>query len=1732
VHAGMIQEAAPSRLAGPWAGVVGVRWAAALVMLLTLVGAGALVWFDRQAILQEALATNDRRAGRLATELAHTLDLSRVVIDGLEARLARATSAESALAALRATLAEQAPVLAALPLQVSVRPVLEGDAQAVPAELRWHPQPTRADGDVLVVPLVRPAAPNPHGVRGWSVTLDHGALLRRFEGSRTPQGGVAALFRIEDDGGTTLLARAPFDPAELGRTVRGPLAAAVSKAPRGAFNTVTQLDQVHRQMAYQRVDADGVPLVVAYGVAVDTLLAPWYELLPWVAATLLLLLAALAAGTHRLGGALRVLARQSDALARSERDFRSLADNLPDVVVRFDREGRHRYANPAVVRATGLPPEAFIGKTNAELGMPPETVDFWGDTLRRVFTTGRSERIEFSYPGPQGVRHWESVVALEPAVAGADPTALVISRDISDRKQAEQERERLSQHLLALLDGMSDAFVSLDRQWCYRFVNRKAGRLLGRDPASLLGKHIWTEFPEGVGQPFHHAYERAMNEGVAIELEEYYPPWDAWFESRVQPGADGIFVFFTDISERKRREAELARLHATLQALVEGSTDAIFVKDAAGRYIVANRAMGSLLGRPAGEIIGADDRQLFPAVAQVFRADDERVMQARSTENYEEAVPSVQGPRQHLTTKGALVIDGEVRGVFGISRDITERQHATEALRRSEQRLREAQRLAALGSWELELPSGALSWSDEVFVIFEVDPARFTASYEIFLALIHPEDREAVDQAFRRSVAERSDYAFTHRLRFGDGRVKHVHEQGRSFYAADGSPLRSVGTVQDVTAQVLAEQALRESEASHRAMFEANPHPMWVYDLDTLAFLAVNDAALRQYGWSREQFLRMTIKDIRPSEDVPRLLANVAVVSDGLDEAGTWRHRARDGRLLEVEIRSHTLRFEGRAAELVLALDVTRRNQAERTLRDSEQRLRLALEAANQGLYDLDLRTGEAVVSPEYTRMLGWEPQDFDESNAAWRERLHPDDREAVYRVYEDYVAGRRPDYRVEFRQRMRDGGYKWILSVGRIQERDASGQPLRLLGTHTDLDAIKAAQAAQAAATQRFEKLFQSAPEAISVSDLDSGRFLQVNDAFCELFGHPRQALIGRTSVELDLWTRAQERDEIAARLLAGQAVQGFEGVARQRSGATIEVMFSAERIEFDGQDGLLLMFRDISQRKQLEAALRASEARLSHLLARAPTVIYTARAQGDFAATYYSPNLPQLIGWEPSRIIERPSFWIDHVHPDDRPGLLKTLESLGACDDLTLEYRFQHADGRWLWMRDQVSVQRDAQGVPVEIIGAWIDISERRHAEEAVRQLAAELEQRVQERTAQLAQSETRYRTIFETVPVSIGEEDWSGVQQRLRDLRQQGVADGPGFFAARPDFVHECLRAVKVQRLNRKALALHDVQQPSERQPDLQTFFPTPATEAQFADELAAMWAGQRLFTTKRLLPSVSGRPLSLMMTMSLPGLDDEEGTALVCLVDITEIDRLNVELDRSLARLVQVNRELETFTYSVSHDLKAPLRGIDGYSRLLLTDHQAQLDDEGRRFLGHIRQATQHMGVLIDDLLAYSRLERRELTLTDVPLAAMLDTVLGSLRAELAAAGVALDTAIDPSFCVRGDAQGLVIALRNLIDNALKFTRGRTPPRIGIRAERCGDAVRLSVNDNGVGFDMKFHDRIFSIFQRLHRAEDYPGTGIGLAIVRKAMDRMGGRVWAVSQPGEGSTFTIELPEAAAT
>lgn len=246
---------------------------------------------------------------------------------------------------------------------------------------------------------------------------------------------------------------------------------------------------------------------------------------------------------------------------------------------------------------------------------------------------------------------------------------------------------------------------------------------------------------------------------------------------------------------------------------------------------------------------------------------------------------------------------------------------------------------------------------------------------------------------------------------------------------------------------------------------------------------------------------------------------------------------------------------------------------------------------------------------------------------------------------------------------------------------------------------------------------------------------------------------------------------------------------------------------------------------------------------------------------------------------------------------------------------------------------------------------------------------------------------------------------------------------------------------------------------------------------------------------------------------------------------EVHRLNSELERRVlertAELAAANHELEAFSYSVSHDLRAPLRSIDGFSQALLEDYTDRLDETGRDYLNRVRAASQRMGALIDDLLKLSRVTRTEMTRTTVNLSSLARSIIDELKK--AEPGRAVTLRISPSLTVIGDEHFLRIALDNLINNAWKFTRKQPNAMIEFGLSSIdGNNTRQTfyIRDNGAGFDMQYAGKLFGAFQRLHKSEDFSGTGIGLAIVQRIIHRHGGRVWAEGQVGRGATFYFTL------
>lgn len=238
----------------------------------------------------------------------------------------------------------------------------------------------------------------------------------------------------------------------------------------------------------------------------------------------------------------------------------------------------------------------------------------------------------------------------------------------------------------------------------------------------------------------------------------------------------------------------------------------------------------------------------------------------------------------------------------------------------------------------------------------------------------------------------------------------------------------------------------------------------------------------------------------------------------------------------------------------------------------------------------------------------------------------------------------------------------------------------------------------------------------------------------------------------------------------------------------------------------------------------------------------------------------------------------------------------------------------------------------------------------------------------------------------------------------------------------------------------------------------------------------------------------------------------------------IGRLNAQLQKRSESLEASNKELESFSYSVSHDLRAPLRAISGYARMLEEDQGPRLDDDGRRHLAVVCAEADRMGLLIDDLLAFSRLGREPVKAGLTDMDALVREIVDEVRRT---APPALSIEAAPLPAARGDRALLRQVWINLISNAVKYSGKCAQPQVRISGLRDGDRMIYRIEDNGAGFDMRYYDKLFGVFQRLHSMHEFPGTGIGLAIVQRVVSRHGGRVWAEGEPGRGAVFYFSLP-----
>ncbi len=1084
--------------------------------------------------------------------------------------------------------------------------------------------------------------------------------------------------------------------------------------------------------------------------------------------------------------------RAQEALRDSEERYRDLFENANDIIYTHDLQGNYTSVNKACAKISGYATDEALGMKMSQI-VAPEYLEMAKRMVALKSANDGPSAYELEIIAKGGHRVKLEVNSRLTYRDGKPVGVQGIARDITERKRVESERLAIAEIVHGVLTTSNlDELFSIAHQAIGKLLPAKNFYVALYDKTSgllhvpfcqdecdavaapqKLGKGL-TAFVLRRGRPMlltPETIQELVSKGE-IELVGTLPA--AWLgvPLRTSTGIIGVLVvqhyedkdaygqqdleLLASVAdqlglavERKRAEIELKthemQLNAAQQIAHIGSWEWDNVKQKLHWSDELFRIFG-LQPREVEVTMRGYFGYVHPADRKLVMTSIKQVLGGGEFPEFDYRVIRPDGAVRTLQVNCKAIADttGKVIRMWGTTQDITERKQIEIELKTNETRLTEAQHIANLGDWEWDVASNNVRWSSELYNIFGLQPDEPGPTFGKFLTYVHPDDRQlaegAIAAAFRDQVLSTYDY----RIIRPDGTVRALQCRGEVGVDDTGKVNRMWGTVQDITDRKRADEGLRESEERYRLLFESNPQPMWVYDLETLAFLAVNESAVHHYGYSREEFLAMTIKDIRPAEDIPALYDAIANSSKPVVATGIWRHLKKDGTIFDAEITSHLLVFDDRQAELILAHDITERRRAEAerqviseivegvvTTANLDELFKLAHKAISKLLYAenlfiaLDdpatgllhfeywvdkfdrvplprpvsqgfsghvLRTGQPLMLSEElkTALLGrGEVERKGTSSASWMG--------------------------VPLRTHSRTIG---VLVVQHYEKKNAYSRQdrefLAVLGDQLGL-AIerKRAEEALIESDRRFRDLFYDAP--VGYHELDTeGRITCVNSTELSMVGYSPEEMIGH-----HVWEFIDE-GEIAnstfLKKLLGKAPLGSVERSFRRKDGTFMAVQLDDRMLYDpsGQIvGIRATMQDITARKRTEEAVKASEANFKSLFDDAPVAYHELDRDGRI--TRVNRTELHLLGYTAEEMEGRP-IWEFIVEKVSREAVERKLS--GAVPLQSYERTFIRKDGTLIPVVVDDRLIYDPEGKVIGIRTTLHDTTQQKQMEEELRE------------------------------------------------------------------------------------------------------------------------------------------------------------------------------------------------------------------------------------------------------------------------------------------------------------------------------------------------------------------------------------------------------------------------------
>ncbi|MEP0007127.1 MAG: PAS domain-containing protein [Balneola sp.] len=748
------------------------------------------------------------------------------------------------------------------------------------------------------------------------------------------------------------------------------------------------------------------------------------------------------------------------------------------------------------------------------------------------------------------------------------------------------------------------------------------------------------------------------------------------------------------------------------------------------------------------------------------------------------------------------------------------------------------------------------------------------------------------------------------------------------------------------------------------------------------------------------------------------------------------------------------------------------------------QRFDLSLKAINAGLWDWYLEDNSEWWSPRFYEMLGYVDGEIEASyNTFLNILLHRDDKEKVVNAVEEHLKSGDP-YKLQIRMKNKSGEYRWFETVGQASF-DTDGNPVRMVGSIIDIDERKKVEHDLESSNEEIQRGIALLSETQVAAKIGSWEVdLGTMTAFWSDEVYRIHEVEPGTPIKVEEGINFYREDfrpviqNAINNAIENKSSWDEECILITKTGREIWVRAIGHPVFEDGQlTGLRGLFMDIDETKKKSIELDETNEKLQLSV-----------EAGQIAIWIWDLNTNEL-EWNdqaykvfgvPDNF--EPTFekFGTMVHPEDLDYVVQaTQKTVETGEKLDIEFRWNRPDGKEIILTGRGDIVRDEDGNPVQMIGINMDITERMRLLENI----------------QL--KESQLRSFVEQAPAAVA----------MLDTEMKYITVSNQWF-----------KQYNLDKKDLGGISHYDI-------------FPEINEMPEWLEQHQRVLNGEELSNPKDKIVRKDGTvqwiSWKLIPWYNEPG---EIGGMIMYTADITSevyyTEKLEKEVANRTKELASVNEELESFSYSISHDLRAPLRSINGFSDILMEDYADQLDSEGKRLMGVVKESAVTMGQLIDDILEFSRLGKKKIQKSEIDMNKLFESVC---EVETGAySDKQIDLKIDDLPNAFGDVALIKQVVVNLVSNAFKYSSKKDTIviNIGFDQSKENDAAYF-IRDNGTGFKMEYHDKLFGVFNRLHSNNEFEGTGVGLAIVKRIINKHGGKIWAESEEGKGSTFFFSLP-----